>query len=445
MSALPELSLIDELAALPAERRAAALAEIPDELAAQALYDWSLWARPDQREPQGRWRVWLMRSGRGAGKTRAGAEWVRAKAEGGTYGRFNLVGRTMDDLRNTAIEGPSGILSVSHPALRPRYQPRRRRLLWPNGALALLFSAEEPDTLRGPQCEAAWCEEVASWRYPEAFDNLMLGLRLGSDPRCVITSTPRPTKLLRNLVAAASTVQTVSSTYINRTNLAPQFFSDTVSSYEGTRLGRQELYGEILEDVPGALWNHELLDELRVKAPPADARGKPLPWKRVLVAVDPAVSSGEAADETGIVVVAQGEDEHAYLLADRSGRHAPIEWGRLVSELYHAHEADKVVAEANQGGDLVTSLLRTVDPYLPVKLVRASRGKYVRAEPVAVLYEQGRVHHLGCFSELEDQMCCFVPDIDRARQGSPDRVDALVWGLTELLVKHRDPGVIRVG
>jgi phage terminase large subunit-like protein len=429
VTALPELPEVDRLAALPPHLLEQLLSELPDELLARALYAWPLWARPDQLEPPGAWRVWLMRSGRGAGKTRAGAEWVRAKAEAGIYGRFNLVGRTAADVRDTMIEGPSGLLAVCQPDFRPSYQPGRRRLRWPNGAVALTFSADEPDTLRGPQCEAAWCEELASWRYPEAWDNLLMGLRLGVDPRCVVTSTPRPTRLIKELIAKSTTVQTISSTYANRANLATQFFADIVSAYEGTRLGRQEIYGEVLEDVPGALWTHELLDELRASAPQ--------PWRRVVVAVDPAVTSGEEADETGIVVCALGDDWQGYVLDDRSGRYPADRWGSIVVELYHAHEADRVIAEANQGGDLVRFLLRTVDPSVPVRTVHASRGKYVRAEPVAALYSQGRVHHLGTFAALEDQMCGFTPDLDRRTQGSPDRVDALVWGLTELLVRRR--------
>lgn len=435
MSADAGRSEIDRLAMLPPRALERLLKELPDDLAAQALYTWELWARPDQLEPPGSWRVWLMRSGRGAGKTRAGAEWVRAKAEAGVYGRFNLVGRTAADVRDTMIEGPSGLLSVCHPSQRPSYQPGRRRLAWPNGAVALTFSADEPDTLRGPQCEAAWCEELASWRYPGAWDNLLMGLRLGADPRCVVTSTPRPTKLIKELIANPTTVQTVSSTYANRANLAPGFFADIVSAYEGTRLGRQEIYGEVLEDVPGALWTHELLDQLRTSGQQ--------PWRRVIVGVDPAVTSGENADETGIIVCALGEDGQGYVLDDRSGRYPADRWGSIVVDLYHEYEADRVIAEANQGGDLVKFLLRTVDPAVPVRTVHASRGKYVRAEPVAALYSQGRVHHLGTFATLEDQMCAFVPDIDRKTQGSPDRVDALVWALTELLVKRRPQAAAR--
>ena len=259
---------MDLLAAPPPQARREVLAGLPEETVARLRYIWELWARPEQLEPPGDWLYWLMRSGRGAGKTRAGAEWVRLKVEGGIYSRLNLVGRTHDDVRDTMVEGESGILAVSRPDFRPQYRPRRRNLTWPNGAVAHLFSAEEPDRLRGPQCDAAWCDEIASWRYPATFDNLVLGLRLGSDPRCVITSTPRPTALMRNLVANKVTKVTVSSTYANRVNLAQPFLDSILERYEGTRLGRQEIYGELLEDVPGALWHHDRLDDLRVKKAP---------------------------------------------------------------------------------------------------------------------------------------------------------------------------------
>jgi predicted phage terminase large subunit-like protein len=427
----PDLrSLHERIVALPEAQRAAFLGSLPEEVLAAARYEWPFWARVDQLEPADPWRTWVMRSGRGAGKTRAGAETVRAWVAAGRYRRLHLVGRTEGDVRDTMVEGPSGLLEVSPPGERPEFRPRLRRLVWPSGAVAFLFSAEEPDRLRGPQCEAAWCDELASWRYPEAYDNLMLGLRLGTDPRLLITSTPRPTKLMRTILAQAGTVETRSSTYTNAINLARGFLDDIAAQYEGTRLGRQEIYGELLEDVPGALWNHTRLDELRVKVAPAEL-------ERIVVAVDPAVSSAETADETGIVVIGRSADKEAFVLADLSGRYAPSEWGRLVIEAYRRHQADLVVAEVNQGGDLVADMLRQLDGGVPVKKVRAARGKYQRAEPAAGFYEQGRVHHVGSHPVLEDQMCIFTSDIDR-RQGSPDRVDALVWGLTELLTKARE-------
>jgi len=428
----PQRPLIDQLAALSAAERDAFLACLPVELQAQALYCWRLWARDDQRAPQGNWRVWLLLSGRGAGKTRAGAEWVRAQVESGACQRLNLVGRTDSDVRDTMIEGPSGILAVSPPGAGPLYRPKLRRLEYPNGARLYLFSAEEPDRLRGAQCDGCWCDELAAWRYPEAFDMLLMGLRLGSDPRCVVTTTPRPTRLVRTLIAKPTTVISRATTFDNRANLPTAFFDGVLGRYQGTRLARQELYGEVLADVPGALWQADVLEEQRVRRAPADL-------KRVVVAVDPAVSSGEGSDETGILVVAQGADGHGYVLEDRSGRYAPHEWARLVATLYEAHRADHVIAEVNQGGDLVVSVLRVVAPQLAVRKVRATRGKYLRAEPVAALYQQGKVHHLGCFATLEDQLCAFTPGIDRRTQGSPDRADALVYGLTDVLLGRREP------
>ena len=317
----------------------------------------------------------------------------------------------------TMVEGPSGLLTIGPPHLRPIYRSRLHKLEWRNGAKAFLFSAEEPDRLRGPQCEAAWCDELASWKYAETYQNLRFGLRLGRNPRCLITSTPRPTRLIREIIAQKTTVQTQSSTYANSANLAPDYIDLIIADYVGTRLGRQEIYGEILEDVPGALWHHQGLDELRVKKAPDDL-------KQIVVAVDPAVSSSEESDETGIVVVGASEGGEAYVLADLSKRYAPIDWAREVVKAYQRYQANLVVAETNQGGEMVRDMLRQVDSSLPVKMVRAKRGKYQRAEPAAALYEQGRVHHVGCHAALEDQMCTFTSDIDR-RQGSPDRVDAL--------------------
>lgn len=422
-------SLFDRLAALPAEERRAVLSRLDERLCAQAFYTWELWARPDQLAPPGSWRVWLLRSGRGAGKTRSGAEWVRHHAEARSYRRLALVGRTWADVRDVMVEGPSGILAVCPPWRSPDYQPSRRLLRWPNGVVAKLYSAEEPDLLRGPQHDAAWCDELASWRTPQTWDNLMMGLRLGADPRCVVTTTPRPTKLIRTLIARETTVETRASTYANRSNLAPAFFTDIISTYEGTRLGRQEIDGELLEDVAGALWSQARIDEQRVSQAPADLA-------RVVVAVDPAVSAGEHSDETGICVVAVDGNQHGYVLADGSGRYQPHRWGELVIELFHRYRADHVIAEGNNGGDLVRTLLRTIDARVPVRMVNASRGKFVRAEPISSLYEQGRVHHVGVFARLEDQMSGFTPDLDRATQGSPDRVDALVWGLSDLMLKR---------
>jgi phage terminase large subunit-like protein len=416
------------LAEFSPEDRAAVIKHLSPEEQARAGYFWPFWARPDQIEPAGDWRVWLLRSGRGAGKTRTGAETVRSWVEEARYGRLAFVGATAADVRDIMVDGESGILATAPPWFRPNYEPGRRRLTWPNGAIATMFTAEEPDRLRGPQHDAAWCDEAASWRYPEAFSMLEFGLRLGQDPRAIVTTTPRPTRLIRELVDKPTTVQTRSATYANRANLAPGFFDDILAAYEGTRLGRQEIYGEILDDVPGALWSHAQLDALRV-----GRNGQE--FSRVVVGVDPAATSGEKADETGIVVVGLGEDGHGYVLADASGHYSPERWGQEVIAAFNAFQADMVVAEVNQGGDMVKYVLRTLNASLPIKMEHASRGKYVRAEPVAAIYSQRRAHHVGSFPRLEDQMAGFVPDLDRKTEGSPDRVDALVWAFTNLMVR----------
>lgn len=388
------------------------------------------WARPSQLSPDGEWRVWLLLAGRGFGKTRVGAEqvakWVRAGCR-----RIALVAPTAADARDVMIEGESGLLSIGAPETRPRYEPSKRRLTWPNGAIATTFSADEPERLRGPQHDAAWCDEIASWRYPEAWDMLMFGLRLGNDPRVVVTTTPKPVKIIRELVGDPTTVITRGSSYENQANLAPAFFAQIVRKYEGTRLGRQELNAEILDDTPGALWSRSLIEETRWPA----HRNVP-DLVRIAVAIDPAASTGEEADETGIVVAGKDANGHGYVLADQSGRYPPTEWARTAIALYRQHKADRIVAEVNNGGDMVEATIRMIDRNASYSAVRASRGKVIRAEPVAALYEQRRIHHVGAFPTLEDQMCAFAPDFDRATAGfSPDRVDALVWAFADLLVE----------
>jgi phage terminase large subunit-like protein len=409
------------------------LAEVLSPAEARALlYDWTFWARPTQVPPQGNWRVWLLLAGRGFGKTRTGAELVRARVAACTARRLALVAPTAADARNVMVEGESGILAISPPWDRPRYEPSKRRLTWPNGAIATLYSADEPERLRGPQHDATWCDELGSWRYPEAWDMLMLGLRLGGDPRVVVTTTPRPTKLIRALIADPTAIVTRGTTYENRTNLAPGFLEQIIRKYEGTRLGRQELEAELLDDVPGALWSRGVIEASRARAAPT--------LVRVVVAIDPAATSFEDADETGIIVAGKDGQGRGWVLADGSGRYRPAEWAKTAIAAYRAHRADRVVAEINNGGEMVEATLRVIDPNVPFRAVRASRGKFTRAEPVAALYEQGRVHHLGAFPQLEDQMCGFVPvDPDdsgpRPTGSSPDRVDALVWALTDLLIE----------
>jgi phage terminase large subunit-like protein len=333
------------------------------------------------------------------------------------------------------IEGESGILAISHPDFKPDYFASRNRLHWPNGAVALGFSADEPERLRGPQHDAAWCDELAAWRYPEAWDMLQFGLRLGKDPRIVVTTTPKPVRLVRMLVKDPAVQVTRGSTRENRKHLAPAFLAEIVRRYEGTRLGRQELEAELLENVAGALWSRDALDAARVREAPELAR--------VVVAIDPAVSSGEDADETGIVVAGVSAGGIAFVLEDASGRYRAEEWARAAVALYRRHRADRVIGEVNNGGELVEATLRAVDAAVSYKPVRASRGKVVRAEPVAALYEQGRVKHCGIFPRLEDQMAAFSADFDRGSAGySPDRVDALVWAITELLIVPAETGLL---
>jgi phage terminase large subunit-like protein len=392
--------------------------------------DWRFLGRRNQQVPAGDWTIWLLIGGRGSGKTRTGAEATKQEVRAGRAGRGALVGPTAADVRDVMVEGESGILATADPWFRPTYEPSKRRLTWPNGALATVYSADEPDRLRGPQHDWFWADEIAAWRYPMAWDQLMLGLRIGQRPRGVATTTPKPVKLVRDLLQHPGVVVTRSTTYDNRANLAEAFLEQVVTKYEGTRLGRQELLGEVLEDVPGALWTWALLERTRLAAPVP-------PLRRVVVAVDPAVTSGEDADETGVVVVGLGEDGVGYVLDDRSGRMPAIDWATRAITAYHEHGADRVVAEVNNGGDLVENQLRIVDPTVSYRAVHASRGKRKRAEPIAALYEQGKIRHASVFQTLEDQMVTFVPDPDASPRASdsPDRVDALVWGLTDLMLK----------
>jgi len=420
------------LASLPPEQLAAFLKQTSDRELEAIEHDWGWWGRPNQQAPKGDWRTWLLLAGRGFGKTRSGAECIRDQVIHHRRRRIALVAPTAADARDVMVEGESGLLAIGPPQQRPQYEPTKRRLTWPNGAIATTYSADEPERLRGPQHDAAWCDEIASWRYPEAWDMLMFGLRLGNDPRAVVTTTPKPIKIIRELIADPTTVITRGSTYDNRANLAPAFLQQIVRKYEGTRLGRQELNAEILDDVPGALWSRALIEETRWPV----HRNIP-DLVRIVVAIDPAVSTGEDADETGIIVAGKDADGHGYVLADQSARYAPTEWARTAIALYRQHKADRIVAEVNNGGDMVESTIRMIDPNVSYSAVRASRGKVIRAEPVAALYEQRRIHHVGAFPTLEDQMCAFAPDFDRSSAGfSPDRVDGLVWAFADLLVEQ---------
>jgi phage terminase large subunit-like protein len=399
----------------------------------QAMWDWSIWARPKQLAPPGNWRVWLILAGRGFGKTRSGAEWIRQKVINGQAGRIALVGATAADVRDTMVEGESGLLRIFPPGERPRYEPSKRRITFKNGAKATTYSADEPDRLRGPNHDCAWTDEIAAWRYPEAWDQLIFGLRIGDDPRLVATTTPRPTKLIRSLVERDDVIVTRGSTFENQINLAPTFLQEVKNRYEGTRLGRQELYAEILDDVEGALWTREMIENSRVNKLPE--------FTRVVIGVDPAITSKESSAETGIISVGIDAAGIGYVLDDRSVKGSPVEWANAAIALYHRSQADRIVVEANQGGDMVRHTLQTVESQIPIKMVHATRGKRTRAEPISALYEQGKVKHVGAFPVLEDQMCSWTPE-----SASPDRLDALVWGLTELMIGSKAaPAVVPFG
>jgi phage terminase large subunit-like protein len=399
------------------------------------LGEWVLWARPEQLPPAGEWTTWLYMGGRGTGKTRAGAEWIAARVRNGIARRIALVAGTAADARDVMIEGESGLLAIPPDRDRPRFEPSKRRLVWPNGAVATLFSAEQPESLRGPQHDTAWCDELAKWKYLErAWDNLQLGLRVGERPRQMITTTPRALAALKAIIARSDTVMTRGTTYDNRANLAAAVFAEIIRRYEGTRFGRQELNAELLEDVQGALWTRAMLDAVRL------AEGTTAPqMARVVVGVDPSGTRG-ADDERasiGIVAAGKGIDGLGYVLADFTCALSPAGWGRRVAEAVSSHGADCVVAEQNFGGAMVESVLAAAKVGARVKMVTASRGKVVRAEPIAALYEKQRVRHTAPFAALEDQLVAFTTE-GYVGEGSPDRADAMVWALTELML-HQDP------
>lgn len=409
---------------LPAPERRRYLSGLTDADAEAILWDWRKFrARPDQVLPGGDWRYWLIMAGRGWGKTRTGAEAVREWVKTNEY--VNLIGATLDDARDIMIEGESGILAICPDGERPAY--RNRQLAWPNGAKSLVFTADEPERLRGKQHEKLWCDELAAWRYADSWDQAMFGLRLGDNPQAVITTTPKPVEVLRNIIKDPGTVVTRGRSYDNKANLAPAFFDSIVRKYEGTRLGRQELEAELLDDVPGALWTRALIDATRI--PLVEVRWDLL--VRIVVAIDPAVTHNENSDETGIIVAALTVSGHVVILDDLSGKYSAAEWARVAIAAFRSRRADRIVGEVNNGGDLVGANILGADPNIPFRAVRASRGKYIRAEPVSALYEQGRVHHVGFFLELEDEMCGWTP---QGNQKSPDRLDALVWAVTELLI-----------
>lgn len=414
-------------------------------------YDWRFWARPEQVAPEGDWQTWVYLAGRGAGKTRSAAEWVRENVCGdtplaaGKYSRVALVAETAADARDVMIEGPSGLLKIHEASFRPVYEPTKRRVTWPNGATAITYSAEDPDQLRGANNDAAWCDELAKWRTSrdegrsketgksrgeEAFDMLQMTLRLGPHPRQVITTTPRPIPLLRQILRDPATVVTKGSTYDNAANLAPGFIDSVKARYEGTRLGRQELNAEILEDIPGAMWSIEMIEGALKKVPIPDLA-------RVVVAVDPSGTRGmeDSGDWIGIMAAGRGVDGRYYVLGDWSCKLSPSGWGRRAVDCYQHFGADAIIGEKNFGGAMVEAVIRTADPNVPYKDVSASRGKILRAEPIASLYEQQRVTHCEPFLELEAQMMAMT-HTGFMGDGSPDRLDACVHAITELAFGH---------
>ena len=395
--------------------------------------DWQSLARPEQLPPPGEWSTWLILAGRGFGKTRTGAEWVRSLAEAASVQRIALVGPTSADVRDTMVEGDSGLLAIAPNSNRPLYEPSKRRVVWNNGVTATMFSSEEPERLRGPQHAAAWLDELGAWRnITETWDMLQFGLRLGKRPRQVITTTPKPLKLIKDLLKRDDVAVTRGRTSDNAANLAPSFLSQIVKRYEGTRLGRQELDAELLEDTEGALWSRDMIESTRLPA------SSPIDLKRVVVAIDPAISIGEDSDETGIIVAGIDWNGHGYIIEDLSGKYSPTEWARKAIGAYRRHRADRIVVEINQGGAMCEATIRAVDANVPVGTVNAKRGKLIRAEPVSALYEQKRVSHAGAFPELEDELCGYAPGVS----DSPDRLDALVYALSDLLITPERPKLL---
>jgi phage terminase large subunit-like protein len=393
----------------------------------ELLYDWAFWGRPEQTPPPGDWVYWLILAGRGAGKTRAGAEAVRQWIK--HFEIVNLIGATHDDARDVMVLGESGLMAICPSEERPFFTRASARLSWPNGATSQLFSAEEPDRLRGKQHMKLWLDELAAWRDPDAFDQAMLGLRIGPKPQAVITTTPRPIKLIKQLTADENAIVTRGTTFDNSHHLARAFLERIVARYEGKMIGRQELFAEIVEEAPGALWTRALLERQRL--PP----GTVADYSQIVIGVDPPAKSGAKADECGIVVAAKTPQGIIHVVADLTSQgETPGRWAARVAAAFRRFQANRVVAEINNGGDMVAEVLRQSDPNLPVRKVTATRGKFLRAEPVAAAYEQGIVFHLGDFGKLEDQLCTLTPDFDARVSGfSPDRADALVWAIADLL------------
>jgi predicted phage terminase large subunit-like protein len=432
-----------DLKAMTAEEVEKALATLTSEELNQLQYNWEFWARPNQLAPDGAWKVWLLNCGRGFGKTRTGTEWVRNQIKSGKT-RMAAVGPTKGSVRQVMIDGESGLLSVCHASDKtdagvhlgkPIWSPTNNTVTWSNGAKVEVFSAEDPERLRGPQFEAAWCDEICAWtRRDETWDMLQFCMRLGKNPQIVVTTTPKPDKLIRKLtapdmLASGKVVITQGTSYDNADNID----LDALKQYEGTRLGRQELYAEILTEAAGALWNKEMLEQCQAHwiDDPVEFSKSLL---RIVVAIDPAVTANKHSDLTGIMVAGLDVNGKAYVLEDATGTFTPEGWASKAIQLYEKYSADRIVAERNQGGDMVRHTLKTVDETIPITLVHASRGKYARAEPVSALYEQGKVFHVKGLMDLEDQMVTWEP---LESIGSPDRLDAMVWAITNLLLNNR--------
>jgi len=390
----------------------------------RVVYNWNLVAREKQKLPRGNWQSWLVMAGRGFGKTRTGAETLRIWKEDSPI--MLAVGATAGDVRDIIIEGPGGILHSAPPWDRPVYEPSKSKITWNNGATCLLRSADEPDRFRGLQFYKAWADELASWRYTESWDQIMMGIRLGLNPQVIVTTTPSPTKIIKDLIKDPTTVVTHGTSYENKENLSPTFYSHIIKKYENTRIGRQELNAEILEDIEGSLWKIDIIEKYRVSLHPE--------LKRIVIGLDPSTTANKDSDETGIIAVGIGTDGHGYVLEDATGIMTPNQWGRQAVRMYHSLNADRIVAEVNQGGDMVELVIRQVDPAVSYPAVHASRGKVTRAEPVLALYEQGKVHHVGHLPHLEDEMTTWN---SRESIISPGRIDALVWGLTYLMLEKK--------
>jgi phage terminase large subunit-like protein len=426
---IQSLSLAERIATLPPKERERVIGQMTDKDALELQFTWEFWARPSQLAPIGDWVVWLIMTGRGWGKSRTGAETVRGWVETGKCGHLALIGRTAADGRDVMVEGNSGLLKISPPWFRPKYEPSKRRLTWPNGAVATVYSADEPDLLRGPEHDGAWGDEIAAWRFAEeAWSNLIFGLRIGKNPQIIGTTTPKPTKFMRELLADPTTVVTGGKTSENIHNLADVFLRKVVAKYKGTTLGLQELDGRMLEDVKGALWKRSQIDHVRNHPP----------LVRIVVAIDPPTTSNDGSDEAGIVVCGKDADGHGYLLEDVSAVLSPSSWASAAVKELERWEGDRIVAEVNNGGDMVELTVRSIRSTVPYKSVWASRGKRTRAEPVAALHEQGKIHHVGHFAELEDELC--THDFSEGKP-SPNRLDAYVWAFTDLLLGPQHDGI----